>query len=449
MLVPLYDAWVVNRAGILINRVVVTEAADKLAKAGAADAGQAAKTARALAEATALMESAAARQPHSTTREIPVWRTYGAAAALAPSEAAFALLSGASRSGMLDRIGELWLGEVAAATDHPSEATAAYQRVDASNLLISRADAYMLSGDKERAIRQYEFARISLEAAMQRESAERLLSDGADTSSVTAALMTSAAERVTALYRIGRGLLNAGQPTVAVSVLEEALQKAETASPGSVAKQSLNLNLALALARTLPDRPQAFTVAHPSYYPDEKAMAYLQVLARIRALVHEGIEAGPTASVDVLAGRILLLIGDDEQATSLLREAIHLDPLIADAYLVLGAWYESKGMQLLPLQVYSEGVRALPDDTSIAVAYAIASYKVLAPAESLPLLRQTAKLQTNDPYLFAALGDCCLQLGLTADAREAYEEGLRRAPDAPPLQQRLEALDAWLKAQHG
>jgi tetratricopeptide (TPR) repeat protein len=448
MLEPLYDAWVVNRAGILINRVVA-ETADKPPKTGAAATEQAARTARAVSEATALMETAAARGPHSAAREVPFWRTYGAAAALAPSDAAFALLSGASRDGMLDRIGELWLGEVASATDHPSEATAAYQRVDASNLLISRADAYMKSGDRVRAIRQYEFARISLEAAMQRESAERLLSGNDDASSVTAALMTSAAERVTSLYRIGRGLLNAGQPAVAVVVLEEALQKAETASPGSVAEQSLNLNMALALARTLPDPPKTFTAVYPSYYPDEKAVAYLLVLARIRALVHMSIGSGPTASVDVLAGRILLLIGDDEQATSLLREAIHLDPLIADAYLMLGAWYESKGMKLLPLQVYSEGVRALPDDVQIAVAYAIASYKVLAPAEVLPLLRQTAKLPTKDPYLFAALGDCYLQLGLIADGKQAYEEGLRRAPGAKPLLQRLETLDTWLKTHHG
>ena len=70
---------------------------------------------------------------------------------------AFALLLGACGSGWLDRIGELWLGEVASATDHWDEATDAYQRVDASNILISRADAYMEAGNKTDAVRQYRY----------------------------------------------------------------------------------------------------------------------------------------------------------------------------------------------------------------------------------------------------------------------------------------------------
>jgi predicted negative regulator of RcsB-dependent stress response len=39
------------------------------------------------------------------------------------------------------------------------------------------------------------------------------------------------------------------------------------------------------------------------------------------------------------------------------------------------------------------------------------------------------------------LGDCYLDLGLAAQARAAYEEGLRRTPNAEPLVTRLAALD--------
>jgi tetratricopeptide (TPR) repeat protein len=449
MVAPLREAWVLNRAGILINRVVVARASDKSANVGGAQAAkQAAETKNALAEATALLQAAAARSPQVAALDVPIWRTYGAAAALAPSNEAFDVLLRAQQNDMLDRIGELWLGEVASATNHPDEAAAAYRLVDASNLLISQADAFMESGDKNSAIREYGFARVSLEAVMQRDSAERLLRGGDDGSSVTAALMTSTAERVTALYRIGRGLLSAGEPGPAATVLEEAFEKAGTASPGSVAEQALDLNMALALAQTLPDPPESFTLYSTFYFPDQRAVDYLAKVARIQALVYKGVALGPTASVYVLAGRVLLLTGDDQQATSFLREAIHLDPLIPDSYLVLGAWYDSKGMTLLPLQVYSEGLRALPGNTQIAVAYAVASYKVLAPSEALPLLQKTAKMATNDPFLFATLGDCYLRLGMVEDGREAYEEGLRRSPGAKPLTSRLETLGASLKAHH-
>jgi tetratricopeptide (TPR) repeat protein len=252
--------------------------------------------------------------------------------------------------------------------------------------------------------------------------------------------MTSDAERVTELYRIGRGLLAAGEPAEAVPVLEEAQAKAQTASPGEVVAQSIDLNLALALARTLPD-PQSSDAADPTDSPTQ--------IARVRGLVSEGLAVGPTAPVDVIAGRALLLVGDEEQATSLFRQAIHLDPLLPDAYLALGDWYESKGMKLLPLHLYAQAVKALPDNPQIAVAYAIAAYRAEAPTEALPILQQTAEMPTDDPYLFAFLGDCYLDLGMAVQAQAAYEEGLQRAPNAKPLVDRLHTLDKWMKAHNG
>jgi hypothetical protein len=155
IIAPLNDAWTVNRAGIMINRAIVVEAGIDSARTGPAVMGDSAAVGEGLATAKTLLEDAALSGSQDAGREIPIWRSYGAAAALAPTNQDFALLMGASESDFLDRIGELWLGEVASATGHPAEATAAYQRVDASNLLISRADAYMESGDKENAVRQY------------------------------------------------------------------------------------------------------------------------------------------------------------------------------------------------------------------------------------------------------------------------------------------------------
>jgi tetratricopeptide (TPR) repeat protein len=75
----------------------------------------------------------------------------------------------------------------------------------------------------------------------------------------------------------------------------------------------------------------------------------VQAVVTVRALVYQGMQSARTAPVCVQAARALLLIGDEDQAVSLLREALDLDPLLPDPYLLLGDWYESKGMKMLPL----------------------------------------------------------------------------------------------------
>ncbi len=441
---PVRDAWSLNRAGVLVNRAIVAQKTEGPARTGTEAVAEAAAIDAMLAEATRLMEDEALRGPFTAQRQTHIWRTFGAAAALAPTEEAFSLLLEARARGWLDRVGELWLGEVAAATGHWEVASEAYRRVDASNLLLSRGDAYLESGDKDLAVRAYQLATVSLDAAMQRESARSLLLGSEK--SFASQFMRSGAERVTALYRIGRGLLTAGEPDAALPLLERAFERAQTASPGAVIEQSLRLNLALALVRTLPERPASFAVSHLSYYPDSVALAYVQAVTRVRGLVYTSIGSDRTASVCVQAARILLAIGDDEPAVGLLEEAIDLDPFMADAYLLLGVWYEGRDMRLLPLRIYGQAAERLPGDSRIAVAYALAAYKAKSPLESLPILQRTAETGIDDPYLFVALGECYLRLGMVAHARAAYVEGLRRAPHSEPLVARLEEFDQAAEA---
>jgi len=458
-LIPLWDVWTINVAGTLVNRAIVDEAEPADARTGtpvpeaaasngasaAADAAQGTAQARAdLERAMALMEAAASRGPHTAAREIPIWRTYGAAASLAPSDRAFELLLRSRNAGRLDRLGELWLGEVASATEQWEVAIEAYRRIDASNLLVHRADMSLEAGAKELAVQQYLLARESLEAAIDRDAAEELLLDRTgNRPSATAGLLRPRAEQVISLYRIGRGLLSAGRPLDAVPVLEQASEKAKTASPGAVIEQSLALNLGLALARILPSRPYE-PMSTPRYaysdYANQEVMAHIRAVIRIRALVQTAIASDRTAPACVQAARIMLLIGDDTVAVSLFEEAIRLDPRLAEAYLGLGAWYEGKGMIILARALYGEGVRQLPTDPQLAAAYAIAAHRTLPAADALPFLEGASQMDTRDPYLFAHLGDCYADLGLARQARAAYEEGLRRAPDATPLLERLAAL---------
>jgi len=186
------------------------------------------------------------------------------------------------------------------------------------------------AGDKELAAQQYLLARESLEAAIDRDTAKELLLDRTgNRPSATAELLRPRAEQVTSLYRIGRGLLSAGRPGDAIPVLEHSSEKAKIASPGAVIEQSLTLNLALALIRTLPSPPYepGVTLAYSySDYANGEVMTYVRAVIRIRALAHAAIASNRTAPACVQAARILLLTGNETQAVALFEEAIRQGP---------------------------------------------------------------------------------------------------------------------------
>ena len=427
----IWEVWTINMAGVLINRAVVQ---GNVAQGSAAE--------KDLTRAMDLMESAASHGPHSAGREIPIWRTYGAAASLIPSKHAYELLLRSRNAGRLDRIGELWLGEVASSTGNWKEAEKAYVRVDASNLLIHRAEIALQAGDKDLALITFKLAKTSLDAATERATARALLLDRTGNQpSVVSGLMQNPGERVTSLYRIGRGVMNAGQPVQAVPILEQALEAAKTNSPGAVAQQSIMLSLGLALAKTIPTS-SGVTVSRPAQYfaIDPTELAAVDTLVRIRALTYQGVKLDLTASACVQAGRILLLAGDSEQAITFLEKALDLDPRMAEAYLVLGERDESQGLTITARELYKKGVEMLPANVNLAAAYAITSYKTMPPRTALPLLQNAAGMGVNDPYVFAFLGDCYADLGMVAQARASYQEGLRLFPGSAPLIDRLTSL---------
>lgn len=471
------DVWVVNAAGITVNAIIAGRPgesgqtageADETDLAGATQAQTGASRAEAsdppaaapqtlagtalitddpnmvarVEEVMARMEAAASHAPHTAAREIPIWRTYGAAARLLPSDHAYELLLRSRDAGRVDRIGELWLGEVAAATGHTEEAAKAYRRIDASNLLIFRAETALEQGDDREAVQQYLLAYGSLAAALDRAAAEQLLLDRTGNEpSVGARLLQPATERVTALYRIGRGLITAERPEQAIPILERALEIAATASPGAMMEQSLRLNLALALARDLPPASTDITRL-PTYYDvDAWDSDRLRTVARIVGLAQQGVALDPTAHASVQAGRIMLLVGHTAVAVGYLEHAMESDPLAPESYLVLGAFYEQSGAVSTAREVYKAGADLLPADPALATAYAIAVYKSMPPDIALPVLEQTAGMQKlSDPFVFAALGDCYLDLGRPGHARAAYEQGLDLFPGTVALIRRLALL---------
>ncbi|MBC7292555.1 MAG: tetratricopeptide repeat protein, partial [Thermoleophilia bacterium] len=300
------------------------------------------------------------------------------------------------------------------------------------------------AGNKAVAVQQFRLARESLEAAIERDRARQLLLDrtGAEPSRIQA-LLQNRAERVTALYRIGRGLLNAGEPQEALPLLEQAFSSAQTDSPGRMVEQSLALTLALAKAQTMPEQPKTTSRSFFSFSyfaMDADYASYIKALTGIRTLVFKGLAFNKSAAAYIQGARTLLLIGDDREAVSYLRSAISLDPRAVDAYLLLGSHLESLGMLIQARELYSQGLQQVPDSVQLATAYALATYHMLPVDQSLPRLQEAVKMGGRDPYLFASLGDCYRKLGWVNQARAAYKAGLVFNPKAKPLVDRLATL---------
>jgi tetratricopeptide (TPR) repeat protein len=365
------------------------------------------------------------------------WRTYGAAAARLPSEEAFGRLKAARDREELDRIGRLWLGEVAAATGHWEEAQEAYSRVDAVNMLVERGDTALKAGKKDVARKWYGVAAASLRAAVKRDSrrssADRALTAGADPGSGGLPVQGT---RAVSLLRIGRGFLALGSPEAAVPVLDMALTQMRTGPPGVLEQQTILFALAQALAKNeLPKDKRSRIVEPAAVRPPGSVAAKSE--ARIRDLLAQSLELDRTGWAELQAGQVLSLIGDRHGAMVSLRTALRLDPRLPDAYLILGSLLETADLSDVARDIYAKGVETLSGNEPLQLAWALASFRTMAPEDALPILEKVAGTPARDPYLFAALGDTYLMLGREDEAIAAYREGLGRSPGAKPLLDRL------------
>lgn len=409
----LLSAWRVNIAGLTLNRQL--HSGDRSL----------------LAEALALLGDPGG--PHDPS----FWRTYGAAAARLPSEEAFMRLKAARDRGELDRVGHLWLGEVAAATNHWEEAQDAYKRIDAVNLLVERGDTALKAGKKDVAKNWYGVAAASLRAAVKRDS-RRSSIDQAPTAGADPGGdgLPAPGTRAVTLLRIGRGFLALGSPEAAVPVLEMAVTEMRADPPGVREQQTILFAMAQALAKNELPKDKRSRIVEPAIVRPADSVA-AKTEARIRDLLAEAVELDGTGWAELQAGQVLALIGDRPGAMLRLHAAIRLDPRLPDAYLILGSILETANLTNLARDSYEQGVDALPNNASLQLALALASYKTMTPEGALPVLEKVAGTPVRDPYLFAALGDTYLTLGRENDAIAAYREGLARSPGARPLLDRL------------
>lgn len=398
--------WWMERAGSLLDRHIVTEDAAALTEAGALLGMWPGKQGR--------PAPAAPPAPGSRDDAPLYWRTYGAVAARAPSEASFTLLLAARDRGRLDRLGRLWLGEVAAATGHWDVAEEVYSHIDAVNLLVDRGDDAAADGDEQAAAHWYVAAAASLAASAG-------ASGSGGISPTRDALPDDTPNRSILLLRVGRGLLLADADDAALEVLELAESEMHANPPGIRDQQAIRFALGEALARTLPAGSDR---SHP-------------VRTRVATLMDRALEAADTGWARLQQARVLLLLGDKVEAVAALRASLRLDPDPPEAYLILGGLYEADGLDSLARNLYGDGLERNTDHPELSAAWAKASFQTMRAADALPRLERAAQTETRDPFLFAALGDCHIALGDPDAARAAYREGLRRVPGATPLRDRL------------
>ena len=347
-------------------------------------------------------------------KDTSFWRTYGAAVSRLPTEKAYQRLLAANKQGMLDRIGQLWLGEVAAATGHWDQAREAYARIDATNLLINFGDAAAQRGARDEARSWYSLAESTV--------SQGSLGSGSrtDPERVTAllgpggGLLQTPGGRAVSLLRIGRGFLSIGFPGDAVVPFERALDESEISPPGVRERQGMRLGLAQALVLTAKPLPTA----------------------RVQGLIDQALALDRTAPALVDAARIADQIDQRGTAMRLLREAIHADPHLAAGYLVLGNLLDQENLPALSRDVYTEGANALSANVELATALAISSYRTLPPVDALPLLEHALAMGSTDEYLYAATADCLLDLDRPADAGVILAKGLT----AHPASERLTTL---------
>lgn len=398
--------WWMERAGSLLDRHIVTADPAALEEAGAL---------LGMWPANGITSAPVPPPTPGSRNDAPLyWRTFGAIAARAPSEAAFDLLLAAYDRGRLDRLGRVWLAEVAAATGHWSVTEEIYSRIDAVNLLAYRGDEAAAAGDRRAAAHWYGAAAASLAAATGRP-------DSTDSSANPDTLLDSVSNRAILLLRVGRGLLLTDAAQAALPVLEEAESEMHAHPPGIRDRQAIRFALAEALLRALPPDADG---SHP---------------ARFRAitLMERALETADTGWARIQQAKVLLLLDERAEALEALRTSLRLDPGSAEAYTALGALYEEDKLEPLARELYGDGLDHIPGNPELSAAWAKASFHTMSPLQALPRLLEAAQTTTRDPFLFAALGDCHLALGDVGAARAAYREGLRRAPGAAPLRDRL------------
>lgn len=388
-ILALSDLWTINTAGLTLNKYAATRDHRYL-------------------EWLARRETDLARLSHrSTISRASAYRTYGYLASLRPLEDNYSVLLAGNKKGALDAFGQLWLGEVAAATGHWKQAELSYRSVDAGNILAYRAEQAAARGELEQASHWYDAALSSLEALQLRVGPSR--------------------DVAICLGRIAGGYERINESKKAFAVYHRALALIRAADTGSQERAEVYFGLARQWADKQPiDDIEART---------QKGLSYTYTSL--------GLQAFPGPWSKVCAAHIYIRLGQRRLAVRSLEQAIARDPSFRPAYLLLGQILEEDGLPSLARDLYGEALKHIKGDPMLLAAQATLAYKTMSPQSALPYLEAAATDTCQDPYVFAYLAECLARTGKMREATAVLMRGFRQTPGEAALIARAKLLGQW------
>ncbi len=168
-----------------------------------------------------------------------------------------------------------------------------------------------------------------------------------------------------------------------------------------------------------------------------------QEVQRAVALLREAIRIDPhLAEAHSQLGAALLLLNEIDEAESSIRTALQLRPEYADALYNLGLIAYRRGEDELAQARFREALAVQPAHFDAHLGLGIALIRAGQPEASIEQLERAAALRPSDPRAHKHLGTQLIAFGRYREGAAALRRGVAALPNDQSLAQRL----AWLLA---
>jgi Flp pilus assembly protein TadD len=142
----------------------------------------------------------------------------------------------------------------------------------------------------------------------------------------------------------------------------------------------------------------------------------------------------------MIAGEYYYEAGRLEDAERVLKRAIDLDPLNAEAYNALGYFFAESGIKLdEAFRLINRAVELNPDAGHIVDSLGWVHYMQGRYEEAVIELERAVELlkASPDAVIYEHLGDAYTQLGREAEAQEAYREALKLDAESEKIRNKI------------
>lgn len=154
------------------------------------------------------------------------------------------------------------------------------------------------------------------------------------------------------------------------------------------------------------------------------------------------LQAKPTGQTYKILGDSLQRLGDPQQAEQSYRQALQLEPTLAEAYANLGSLHAQQQQWLKSLLCYQKAIALKPELTALQpnLDRLWTHIRLDAAAPDQLLQAFVAHPQRGSAQSHFKLGQILLERGQTADAIACFQRSLQLNPQFAPAKQQLETL---------